>query len=155
MSESQPDMLGGKAVSGSRLARVRIRRKAKPARIGHAAPMGTGPAGETCGSCTYCEVFHYRKTYHKCRARDGDHWKGGRATDIRPMDPACSKFERLGNMAAATPHKIEAPLQMNEGAVLTPETISAVLDHLRKTRPAEAAKWDPKQMTLFDGDADV
>lgn len=92
MSESQPDMLGGKAVPGSRLRKVRTRAKAPVRREGWAGTPGAGPAGETCGSCTYCESFHFKKTYLKCGARAGDHWKGGRATDIRPLDPACEKW---------------------------------------------------------------
>jgi len=92
MSESQPDMLGGKAVSASRLRKVRTRAKAPVRREGWAGTPGAGPEGETCGSCTYCESFHFKKTYHKCGARSGDHWKGGRATDIRPLDPACEKW---------------------------------------------------------------
>lgn len=99
MSEIQPDMLGGKAVPGSRLRRIRRTGKAPVAREGWADKPGTGPAGETCGSCTYCEAFHYRKRYYKCAAREGDHWKGGRATDIRPLDPACSKWAPSVNRA--------------------------------------------------------
>lgn len=85
-------MLGGSGRTGSRTPRVRRGGKAKPAPAGHAAPPGTGPAGETCGSCTYMEDFHYRNTYHKCRAREGAHWKGGRASDVRPLDAACDKW---------------------------------------------------------------
>lgn len=92
MTERQPDMLGGKAVPASGLRRMRTRAKAPVRREGWAGTPGNGPAGETCGSCTYCALFHYRKSYHKCSARPGDHWKGGRATDIRPLDPACEKW---------------------------------------------------------------
>ena len=92
MTERQPDMLGGKAVPASGLRRMRTRAKAPVRREGWAGTPGNGPEGETCGSCTYCALFHYKKTYHKCSARPGDHWKGGRATDIRPLDPACEKW---------------------------------------------------------------
>lgn len=92
MSESQPDMLGGKAVSASRLRKVRSHAKPPVRRAGWAGTPGNGPEGETCGSCTYCESFHFKKVYNKCGARAGDHWKGGRATDIRPLDPACEKW---------------------------------------------------------------
>lgn len=94
MTEVQPDMLGGKTRSASSLPRVRRRGVAKPQPAGHYDKPGTGPVGETCGGCTYMETFHYAKTYHKCGAKPGHHWKGGRATDIRPMDAACSRFER-------------------------------------------------------------
>lgn len=99
MSEIQPDMLGGKAVPGSRLRRIRRTGKAPVARDGWADKPGTGPESETCGSCTYCEAFHYAKRYYKCAARSGRHWQGRRATDIRPLDPACSKWAPSVNRA--------------------------------------------------------
>lgn len=110
MTEAQPDMLGGKTVPGSRLRRIRRTGKAPIARTGWADKPGTGPQGETCGSCTYCEAFHFRKRYHKCAARDGDHWKGGRATDIRPLDPACSKWApsvNRANQQRAASHEVD------------------------------------------------
>jgi hypothetical protein len=67
------------------------RREAKPA--GYGGIPGTGPAGETCGSCRH----HYRnrlaKTYHKCILARFK-WTGGRASDILVRSPACSKWER-------------------------------------------------------------
>lgn len=107
MTERQPDMLGGKTRSARTLPRARRRAAPRVVPAGHAAPPGTGPAGETCGSCHWLESFHFRKTYHKCGARPGDHWKGGRSTDVRPLDPACAKFERLANRAAAAPSKAQ------------------------------------------------
>lgn len=92
MAESQPDMLGGKTVPASRIRRQRSHAKPPVRREGWAGTPGAGPEGETCGSCTYCVVFQFRKAYNKCSARPGDHWKGGRATDIRPLDPACEKW---------------------------------------------------------------
>lgn len=92
MAESQPDMLGGKTVPASRIRRQRSHAKPPVRREGWAGTPGNGPEGETCGSCTYCVVFQFRKAYNKCSARPGDHWKGGRATDIRPLDPACEKW---------------------------------------------------------------
>jgi hypothetical protein len=91
MGERQPDMLGGKDVPASRLKRGRGARL-PVAREGWAARPGSGPEGETCGSCLHCDPRHFRKTYYKCAARPGDHWKGGRKTDIRPLDPACEKW---------------------------------------------------------------
>lgn len=58
---------------------------------GYAAPPGTGPKGETCGSCAHHCALRYAKNYHKCglnRAR----WTGGRGTDILVRSPACSKW---------------------------------------------------------------
>ncbi|MGH8326882.1 MAG: hypothetical protein ACRET2_08985 [Steroidobacteraceae bacterium] len=59
---------------------------------GYAAPPGTGPAGETCGSCKHCGRMRQAKRWIKCllmRAR----WSHGRATDILARSPACSKWE--------------------------------------------------------------
>lgn len=58
----------------------------------HAAEPGTGPEGETCGTCAHLVRKHMAKTYLKCglcRAR----WTCGGGTDIRARDPACSKWQ--------------------------------------------------------------
>lgn len=58
---------------------------------GYAAPPGTGPAGETCGSCEH--IVRGRK-YRKCeliRAK----WTHGPGTDILARAPACSKWATL------------------------------------------------------------
>lgn len=59
----------------------------------HAAPPGTGPAGETCGSCAHLYRNHMAKTYLKC-ALCRHKWTGGGATDVKARDPACSKWEQ-------------------------------------------------------------
>lgn len=59
-----------------------------PRKAGHAMPPGTGPAGETCGSCVH--LFR-AKTYLKCWLRR-DRWTGGGASDVRAGDPACVKW---------------------------------------------------------------
>jgi len=70
--------------------RQALRKEPKP--NGYAAPPGSGPAGETCGSCRNHTVVRYAKTYHKCElTRQG--WTGGRATDILVRSPACSQWE--------------------------------------------------------------
>jgi hypothetical protein len=59
---------------------------------GHAAAPGTGPAGETCGSCKYLAANRLARTYYKCdlmRVR----WTGGYGTDVRVRDAACAKWE--------------------------------------------------------------
>ena len=56
---------------------------------GYPTPPGTGPAGETCGSCAHILRRQYAKTYIKC-ARTETH---GAATDIRVGSPACSCWE--------------------------------------------------------------
>lgn len=60
---------------------------------GHAAAPGTGPEGETCGSCANLARKRLSKTYLKCRLMEAI-WTGGGGTDVRARDPACSKWER-------------------------------------------------------------
>jgi hypothetical protein len=54
----------------------------------HAAETGTGPLGETCGTCLN---LIRTKAYLKC-GRVHSHWTGGAATDVHAKDPACSKW---------------------------------------------------------------
>ena len=64
--------------------------KAHPPKKGHAAKPGSGPAGETCGSCDHYAIRHYNgKTYRKCGACEKN-WTFGPGTDIRKKDPACA-----------------------------------------------------------------
>ena len=70
----------------------------KPVRISkkglYAALPGTGPKGETCGSCDNLASKRMSRTYHKCfltRAL----WTGGGGTDVRVRSPACSKWKAL------------------------------------------------------------
>lgn len=63
-----------------------------PVPRGYAAAPGTGPAGETCGSCQHHVERCYAKIYHKCELMR-DYWTGGGATDIRVRSPACSRWE--------------------------------------------------------------
>lgn len=58
---------------------------------GNAAPIGSGPMGQTCGSCAHS----YRraggsKTFHKCRLVKAT---GGPGSDIRLKWPACSRWQ--------------------------------------------------------------
>ena len=60
---------------------------------GYADHPGTGPKGETCGSCSHHVISSMGKQYHKCdlaRAK----WTGGRGSDILVRAEACSKWER-------------------------------------------------------------
>lgn len=154
MTERQPDMLGGKAVPASGLRRMRSRAKAPVRREGWAGTPGAGPEGETCGSCTYCEAFHFRKTYNKCGARAGDHWKGGRATDIRPLDPACEKWSPTTERVNIEKAKADAskstvladPMGDARGAG---KPVSVARDAPGKAlRIERAARIDPLQLTL-------
>ena len=74
------------------------RRKLKHGRIstlprGHAAPPGSGPAGETCASCANLVRRTFAKSYLKCNL-SRDRWTGGGGSDIRAKDPACKKWEK-------------------------------------------------------------
>jgi hypothetical protein len=62
-----------------------------PRKTGHAALPGTGPAGETCGSCVYLVHKKMAKAYLKCELRRAT-WTGGGGTDVRARDAACSKW---------------------------------------------------------------
>jgi hypothetical protein len=55
---------------------------------GYAFFPGTGPAGETCGTCAY----HVNRGWHKCALRRVS-WTSSVATDIRVGSPACAKWE--------------------------------------------------------------
>lgn len=57
---------------------------------GNAAPIGSGPAGETCGSCKNAYCFEYAKRYWKCRLVKPT---GGPGTDIRLKWAACARWE--------------------------------------------------------------
>lgn len=55
---------------------------------GYAATPGTGPAGETCGSCRHCQ----RGGYTKCALTRHTSCE---ASDIRLIAPACLRWEPL------------------------------------------------------------
>jgi hypothetical protein len=76
--------MGGETVT------VRARGKHYVQQRGYAAPPGTGPEGETCGSCEHC-VRGREGRYRKCelnRAR----WTHGPGSDILARSLACSKW---------------------------------------------------------------
>lgn len=58
---------------------------------GNAAPIGSGPAGETCKTCAHSYCVKCAKTYHKC---DLVKATGGPGTDIRLKWAACSRWEK-------------------------------------------------------------
>ena len=61
-------------------------------KTGHAGIPGTGPAGESCGSCgNYRSIRGGSRTFPKCvlmRAK----WSAGPGSDIRKSDPACGRW---------------------------------------------------------------
>lgn len=58
---------------------------------GHAAIPGTGPDGETCGSCAHLFRNQMARTYLKCLLMRA-HWTGGYGTDVRSRDAACRQW---------------------------------------------------------------
>jgi hypothetical protein len=59
---------------------------------GHAGIPGSGPAGETCGSCKHLCRNQMAKVYLKC-GLNRQMWTGGRASDVRARDLACKFWE--------------------------------------------------------------
>lgn len=57
---------------------------------GNAAPIGSGPKGETCRTCVHATSRTFAKTYWKCGLVKAT---GGPATDIRLKWAACSRWE--------------------------------------------------------------
>lgn len=66
----------------------------EPVPKGYATVPGTGPAGETCGSCGHHVERQYAKIYHKCELMRA-FWTGGRGSDILVRSPACAKWEKI------------------------------------------------------------
>ena len=63
-------------------------------RRGHFARPGTGPEGETCGSCKHYAVKSgdTARAYRKCALARAT-WTKGPGSDIRRKDPSCSAWE--------------------------------------------------------------
>lgn len=61
---------------------------------GYAKPPGSGPEGETCGSCfAYHSISYHRKSYPKCEL-NRHNWTHGRGSDILKSAPACSLWRK-------------------------------------------------------------
>ncbi len=58
---------------------------------GHAGIPGTGPKGETCGSCEHSVVKRCSKRFLKCGLNSAN-WTSGRKSDVLHRDPACRKW---------------------------------------------------------------
>lgn len=64
---------------------------------GYAAPPGTGPAGETCKSCTHRVVSGSgKRRYQKCGLNRAK-WTGGPGSDILVKSAACKKWEKAND----------------------------------------------------------
>lgn len=78
--------LGGQTVE----ARKRGKHYVEPR--GYIRPPGTGPDGETCGSCRHLVRRRLAKTYLKCGLAEAK-WTGGGGSDVRARSPACEMWE--------------------------------------------------------------
>lgn len=58
----------------------------------YAARPGTGPEGETCGSCDWLVRKRTSRAYLKC-GRMQALWTGGGGSDVKAKAPASSKWE--------------------------------------------------------------
>lgn len=60
---------------------------------GYIATPGTGPKGETCGTCQHCWLMNgAKRSWYKCRLARAT-WSPSRTTDILVSSPACARFE--------------------------------------------------------------
>lgn len=57
---------------------------------GSAAPIGSGPKGETCKTCQHAYCRKFAKTYWKCALVKAT---GGPGSDIRLQWAACSRWQ--------------------------------------------------------------
>lgn len=60
---------------------------------GYAYPPGSGPAGETCGTCEHCTATGTGGKYKKCELLRAV-WTGGPGTDIKLSALACRKWTK-------------------------------------------------------------
>lgn len=70
---------------------------------GYAAAPGSGPQGETCGSCAHCRVRSHRvrskvagggkeRRFYKCGVMFPN-WTNTRGSDVLVQSPACKRWE--------------------------------------------------------------
>jgi hypothetical protein len=87
------DLFGLQALADGPLVRGAGKRKRKPTRPrGYVFTPGTGPEGETCGSCLHIFRNRLSRTYLKC-SKNKSNWTGGPASDILSRSPACKFWE--------------------------------------------------------------
>ncbi len=83
---SQFSLFGGSAPAKSQAPM----RSTRPG--GYADRPGTGPVGESCGTCANCRAKRgAKKTFYKCALMLAA-WTCGRGTDVLVRSPACSKW---------------------------------------------------------------
>ena len=67
-------------------------KRSTPVPRGHAWRPGTGPEGESCGTCRHLFRNRMAKVYLKCLLMR-EQWTGGAGTDVRARDAACKFWE--------------------------------------------------------------
>lgn len=65
-------------------------KRAKYHKNGYASVPGSGPPGETCGSCAFVRK---RMRFHKCKLMC-HRWTNSYGTDVLLKSPACRKWEK-------------------------------------------------------------
>lgn len=90
---SERDLFGAeiKAERVRELPNGRKRKATKP--NGYAYRPGSGPAGETCGSCEHKVRKKMGGSYLKCGLAHHK-WTGGPGSDILARSPACRGWEK-------------------------------------------------------------
>lgn len=91
---AQETDLFGVPWSKSEVARETSKAKRKPTQPrGYIMPPGSGPAGETCGTCQH--IVGRGTRYLKCKLNES-RWTHGPGSDIRARSKACKKWEKAG-----------------------------------------------------------
>ncbi len=83
------DLFGAPMLEGA-MPSLRGRTRAK--KTGHAAPIGSGPSGESCKTCRHYVRFSYGGIWRKCDLMRKS-WTHGPGSDIRAKDPACRHWQ--------------------------------------------------------------
>jgi hypothetical protein len=73
---------------------LKRRNDGRPRKSGHAGVPGTGPVGETCGTCRHYRAINSRAggSFRKCELMRS-RWTKGPGSDIRKGDRACNRWE--------------------------------------------------------------
>lgn len=72
---------------------IRPGKRREPTPWGYYGPPGTGPVGQTCGTCAHAARIRLsQKAIYKCRRNEAK-WSHSRKTDILVRTPACIGWE--------------------------------------------------------------
>lgn len=94
---AERDLLGQRIIPDQPLSeadlleRKRARRRAGEVPRGYYAAPGSGPPGETCGSCKHARQHVWSKAFYKCDRYPNP--TKSRRTDILLRSPACKGWE--------------------------------------------------------------